>query len=148
MAGRTEETTQDVAGGARELLRLPFPLIVSNSFWTLQIAIDRVFLSRLSSDAVGAAMAGVLLFWAPLTLLQNTANYATTFVAQYVGAGRARRVGPSVWQALYFSVATGLAFLALVPAADFLMRLGGHSEELRRLEVIFFQACVSPPCRL
>ena len=38
----------------------------------------------------GAAMAGALLFWAPLTLLQNTANYATTFVAQYVGAGRHR----------------------------------------------------------
>src|SRR4051794_33019342 len=88
------------AGGGRELVRLALPLIVSNSFWTLQVTIDRVLLSRLSGEAVGAAMAGVLLFWAPLALLQNTANYATTFVAQYVGAGRPGRGRPPLWPAL------------------------------------------------
>src|ERR1700720_4832383 len=102
-------------GTARELLRLALPLILSNSFWTIQVAIDRAFLSRLSSDAVAAAMPALLLFWTPLLLLQNTANYATTFVAQYVGAGRSRRVGPLLWQSLYFSLAGGALFTSLVP---------------------------------
>ena len=91
-------------GSAWELLRLAFPLILTNSFWALQMGIDRVFLSHSSSDAVAASMPAVLLFWTPLTLLQNTAAYATAFVAQYVGAGRPRRVGPTVWQAIYFSI--------------------------------------------
>ena len=36
---------------ARELLALAWPLILSNSFWTLQITLDRVFLSQDSPDA-------------------------------------------------------------------------------------------------
>src|SRR5262245_38624269 len=98
--------TIDRAGGARELLRLSWPLILSNSVWTLQTFIDRIFLSELGSDYVAASMPAVMLFWTPLTLFQNTANYATTFVAQYVGAGRPERVGSAVWQALWFALVT------------------------------------------
>src|SRR5262245_24018396 len=75
-------------GGYGELLRLALPLILSSSFLTLQITIDRVLLSQYDSDTVAAALPAALLFWTPLTLLQNTAGYATTFVAQYLGAGR------------------------------------------------------------
>jgi MATE family multidrug resistance protein len=126
-------------GGAAELLALSVPLILSNSFWTLQIALDRIFLSRFSADALAAAMPGALLFWTPLILLQYTTNYATTFVAQYVGAGRPNRVGPAVWQALYFSVLAGLGFLVLVPAAPLLVALVGHAEKVRELEEVYFR---------
>src|SRR5437764_2566775 len=81
------------AGGSRELLKLALPLIVSNSFLTLQLTIDRVMLSRQNSDAVGAAMVAAVMYWTPFALLQFTASYAATFVAQYVGAGRPQRVG-------------------------------------------------------
>src|SRR5712692_4846502 len=100
-------------GSVRELLRLAWPLIVTNSFFTLQIFIDRILLSHSSSEAVGASMVAVMLFWAPLALLQWTANYATTFVAQYVGAGQNRRVGPVIWQSLYFSLGGGVVFMLL-----------------------------------
>jgi multidrug resistance protein, MATE family len=126
-------------GGARELLRLAWPLILGNSFWTIQIALDRVLLSRASSELVGAAMAAALLFWTPITFLQYTANYATTFVAQYTGAGQNHRVGPVVWQALYFSSLTGVAFLGLIPLAPWIVGLGGHAPELQKLEVAYFQ---------
>src|SRR5260370_25245868 len=98
-------------GGGRELLRLAIPLILSSSFLTLQVTIDRALLSQASSDAVAAAMPAALVYWTVLTLLQNIANYATTFVAQYTGAGRKERVGPAVWQSFYFSVVAGIAFL-------------------------------------
>ncbi|MFO0970066.1 MAG: MATE family efflux transporter [Gemmataceae bacterium] len=51
-----------------------------------------------SSDALAASMAGAMVFWTLFTLPQSTAAYATTFVAQYVGAGRPERVGPAIWQ--------------------------------------------------
>jgi MATE family multidrug resistance protein len=125
-------------GGGRELLQLAVPFILSSSFLTLQLVIDRALLTHASSDAVAAAMPAALLYWTPMALLQNIANYATTFVAQYLGAGRPERVGPSVWQALYFSVLAGLCFLVLVPLAALIMALGGHSPSIQDLETRYF----------
>lgn len=126
-------------GGGQEVMRLALPLILSSSFWTLQVTIDRMFLSWLSSDAVASAMASVLLFWTPFTLLQNISNYATTFVAQYHGAERPQRVGPAVWQSLYFSLVTGIAFLGLIPFSGSLVALGEHSAVVQELEIIYFE---------
>src|SRR5947209_6035517 len=131
-------------GPTRELLRLAWPLVLSNSFVTLQIVLDRILLSRSSSAAVGAGMSAALIFWVFLSLLQNTANYATTFVAQYTGAGRPRDTGPVVWQSLHFSFVSGLAFLALVPLAGTVVALGQHAPELQELEATYFRClCVA-----
>lgn len=124
-------------GGARELLRLAWPLVLSNSFWTLQLTVDRILLGWSSSDDMAASMAGTWLFWIPVALLQNTASYATTFVAQYTGAEQPHRVGPAVWQAILFSVATGLAFLGFLPFIESIIALGGHSARLQELETMF-----------
>jgi MATE family multidrug resistance protein len=126
-------------GGGQELLRLALPLILSNSFLTLQMTIDRALLSQYSIDAVAASWPAALLYWTPMALFQNIANYATTFVAQYSGANRLDRVGPAVWQALHFSVVVGIAFLGLLPLAVPLIALGGHSAEVQTLEVTYFQ---------
>jgi MATE family multidrug resistance protein len=127
-------------------MQLALPLILSSSFMTLQITIDRALLSKSSSNAVAAAIISAAVYWTVFVLLQNTANYATTFVAQYTGAGRPRRVGPAVWQALYFSIAGGIAFLGLVPLARPLMALGGHIPEIQELEVTYFQClCFAAP---
>jgi MATE family multidrug resistance protein len=126
-------------GGGKEVLGLALPFILSNSLWTLQITVDRVLLSQWSSNAVAAAMPAALLIWTPLTLFQNTAGYATTFVAQYVGAGRPNRVGSVLWQALYFSLLAGLGFLGLILLAKPLTTLGGHEEPIRFMEETFFR---------
>jgi MATE family multidrug resistance protein len=126
-------------GGGRELLRLALPLILSSSFMTLQVSIDRALLSQFSSDAVAAAMPAALLYWTPFLLMQGVANYAMTFVAQYTGAGRPERIGPAVWQALYFAVAAGVAFLGLLPLAGSIVALGGHSPAIQELEIIYFR---------
>jgi MATE family multidrug resistance protein len=126
-------------GGTRELLALAWPLVLSNSFMTFQMTVDRVLLSRYQADAVGAAIAAVLFYWTPLTLLQQTAAYATAFVAQYTGAGRPQRVGPAVWQALHFGLVSGLAFLGLSWLAEPLARLGNHAPEMQALEAEYFR---------
>ena len=82
---------------------LAWPLILSNSFWTLQITLDRVFLGWRSSNDTAACMAAAMLFWVPTTLLQYTVSYVTTFVAQFHGARQPERVGPVVWQAIALS---------------------------------------------
>ena len=133
-------------GGGLEMFRLAFPLILSNSFFAVQIFVDRVLLSNAHSDAVAASMPAAALYWMIIVLPQNVAGYASVFVAQYLGAGRPERVGPVVWQALYFSLAAGLAFIALSWLADPVTRLMGHSENIQRLEAAYFGVlCFAAP---
>ncbi|HET6573748.1 MAG TPA: MATE family efflux transporter [Fimbriiglobus sp.] len=127
-------------GGYRELIALSLPLILSASFWTVQIFIDRVFIAMVSSDALAATMPTVLYFWTPFVLLNSTALYATVFVAQYTGAGRPGRIGPVVWQALRFSLVTGLLFPLLTPAAGFIIGLTEHTPAVKVLELEYFRA--------
>jgi MATE family multidrug resistance protein len=124
--------------GAGELLRLAWPFILSNSCWTLQLAFNRMLLGRVGCDGIGAATVATMLYWTPVCLLSNVAGYASILVAQYLGAGQPRRVGPAVWQAIHFSLAAGLVFLGVVPFAAPLVALAGHSPELQALEASYF----------
>jgi MATE family, multidrug efflux pump len=123
----------------RTLLGLAWPLIVSNSFTTIQLTIDRLFLSWYDVDAATASVATLMVFWLPYVLLFITAGYVATFAAQYSGAGRPHRVGPAVWQGIYFSVAAGLAMLALIPLGGPIFRLIAHEPAIQTLEVQFFR---------
>jgi len=54
-------TTRPTWASAREVLKLAWPLVLTNSAWTLQIVLDRVLLSQSSTEAVGAGMAAVMI---------------------------------------------------------------------------------------
>jgi Na+-driven multidrug efflux pump len=130
-----------------ELLALAWPLIVSNSFWTLQIALDRILLSRHSAAEVAAAMPAAILFWTPFNLIFCTASYATTFVAQYTGAARPERVGPVVWQSIYFSIFAGLAMCCSCRTGRPSSRSAATSQSCRCTKRVTFSACAIRPCR-
>jgi MATE family multidrug resistance protein len=121
------------------LLKLAWPLVVSNSFTTVQVFIDRLFLSWYDVDTATAAVLANMLFWLPFALLFPTAGYVATFAAQYTGAGRPLRVGPAVWQGLYFSVIAGLGMLLLVPLAGPIFRAVDHAPTIQALEIQFFR---------
>ena len=122
------------------LLKIAWPLIVANSFWNLQLTIDRVYLGNFSIEALGAAMAVMGVFWVPMALLQQTASYLMTFVAQYFGAKEEHKIGPAVWQALYVSVFGGILFLGLIPFSPTIFNWIGHSSSLIPLEIEYFDS--------
>jgi multidrug resistance protein, MATE family len=122
-----------------ELVRLAWPLMLGNLFFSIQIAIDRVFLSRFDPDASGAALSASMLLWIPVIFVQNTGGFVATFVAQYYGAKRFREIGPVVHQAILWSILGGLAVIVtLSPFAAPLMALSGHSPKLVQLEAEYF----------
>lgn len=122
----------------RAILKIAWPLIISNSFWNLQLTIDRIFLGMHSTEALGAAIAVMGVFWVPMALLQQTAAYVATFIAQYTGAGRPNRVGPSFWHAIHISVGGGLLMLLLIPLAEPIFALAQHPASVRQMEVEYF----------
>lgn len=128
-----------VPGGSRELLALAAPLIVSQSFMTVQVFVDTVLLAWHDPREMAASFPAVMWYWLPFGLIQVTAGYTSTFVAQYTGAGRPHRVGPAVWQGIHFGWLAGLLFLLLVPVAPLLITLGGHSPALQALETTYLR---------
>jgi MATE family multidrug resistance protein len=126
-------------GGSWELLSLALPLVVSQSFMTVQVFVDTVLLSWHDQREMAATLPAIMWYWLPFGLLQVTAGYVSTFVAQYTGARRPQRVGPAVWQGIHFAVLAGLLFLIMVPFAPHLIALAGHSAALQALEVIYLR---------
>jgi len=128
-----------VPGGKLELFKLALPLILSQSFMTVQVFIDTILLSWHNPDEMGATVPAVMWYWLFFGVLQVTAGYVSTFVAQYTGAARPHRVGPAVWQGIHFAVLTGLLFLVVVPLAPHMIAAGGHDLASQRLQVIYLQ---------
>jgi len=126
-------------GGYREILELAFPLILSTGAWSIQQFVDRMFLTWYSTDAIAAAMPAGLLNYTFMSLFIGTASYVSTFVAQYDGAGAYKRIGPVIWQGFYFSIIAGLLLLFLYKSADALFKFAGHTPEVQKMEVIYFQ---------
>ena len=125
--------------GIRELLSLAGPLILSTSALTVQEFVDRMFLSWYSASSIAAALPAAVVNWGFISLFWGTAGYVSTFVAQYSGAGRLERIGPSIWQGLYVALAGALVNLLLAPLAVPLFALIGHPAEVQEQEAVYFR---------
>jgi MATE family multidrug resistance protein len=121
------------------LLKIALPMIVSQSFVAVQVLLDRVLLSWHSQLEQAATGNALIWYWQFFGLLQVTAGYSSTFVAQYTGANRPHRVGPAVWQGIHFAWAAGLLFLLLVPVAPWLVSLGGPDPVVQRHETVYLR---------
>jgi MATE family multidrug resistance protein len=122
-------------GGGREVALLAYPLILSHLSFTIQTFVDRLFLTWYSAEAVAGAVTGLFAVWSVVALFTGTGEYLTTFVAQYIGAGRPARVGPALWQGIYFAAGAGLFLALLAPLAGPVFDLAGHDAALRTYEV-------------
>lgn len=129
---------QGEAGYGR-LLKIAFPLILSTGSHSVMMTIDRILLSWHSTDSIAAAVPAALLNFAILCFFLGTAMYTSTFVAQYIGAGRPERVGPALWQGLRIAAAGGIVLPLIGPFAPQIFALVGHDPSVQAEEVIYFR---------
>jgi MATE family multidrug resistance protein len=122
-------------GGGREVALVAYPLILAHLSFTVQTFVDRLLLTWYSTEAMAGAFTGLLSVWSIVALFTGTGEYLTTFVAQYLGAGRPGRIGPAMWQGIYFSAGAGVLVAALSPLAGPFFDLAGHAPSLRGYEV-------------
>ncbi len=129
-------------GGYKEILILAIPLILSTGSMTIQHFVDRMFLTWYSPEAIAASTPAGLVSFTFMSLFMGTATYVSTFVAQYSGAKHYTRIGPAVWQGIYFSFFAGLVVLPLYPLAPKIFAAAGHAPRVQRLEVQYFQILI------
>ena len=132
------------AGSFRELMTVAIPLVLSSGSLSLMIAIDRLFLTWYSEDALAASLPAAALHWTVMSAFVGMINYGNAFVAQYEGAGRKDRVAASVWQGIFSWQAgnpgpacSSLRCFRWPPF--FFRRKGGHAPEVQHYETQFFR---------
>ncbi len=126
-------------GGYRELWIMALPLILSTGSWSIQHFVDRMFLAWYSPEAIAAVMPSGILNFTTMSIFIGTASYASIFVAQYYGAGKLDRVGPSCWQGVYVALIGGAVHALLIPLAAPFFAFVGHEPVVQKYEVIYFQ---------
>jgi multidrug resistance protein, MATE family len=123
----------------KDLFTLSVPLILSMSGIMLMQFIDAIFLSWYSPDAIAAVVPAGMASLFLTSAFSGTAGYTSTFVAQYLGAGRRDAAAHAVWQGNWFAIVSGglLVFVALL--ATPLFRWVGHAPHLQSMEATFFR---------
>jgi len=125
--------------GLREAFFISVPLVISSLSWTVMNFIDRLFLLSYSEDAVAAALPSGIMAFAVICFPLGIASYASTFVAQYFGAGRHKQIGPSVWQAAWLGIIAVPLAIAVIPLAPWIFHDGRTSPEIIGLEINYFR---------
>jgi multidrug resistance protein, MATE family len=101
----------------KRLLVIALPMILSQASETAMLFVDRLFLSRVSSLHLAAAMAGGLTNFAVSSIFVGIVGYVNAIVAQYYGSGRREYCAQATVQALYLSL---FAVPLLVAVAQFI----------------------------
>jgi MATE family multidrug resistance protein len=125
--------------GGREVLRVAAPLVISSLSWTIMAFFDRVFLNWVSGEAMDASFTSSMAWFAFLALPLGICAYVNTFVAQYDGAGRHRRIGLVIWQANWLACGLGFLSLCLIPLAPALFKLAGYRGHEAADDIQYFQ---------
>lgn len=131
-------------GGMKHVLIIAVPMILSTSAHAVQMFTDRMFLWWHSAHEFTASMQASITSFTLICFFIGVTGYANIFVAQYTGSQRPNRVGPAIWQAIYFALLGGVFMLTLIPYSEKIFALMDHQPQVQVLESVYFKImCIS-----
>lgn len=125
-------------GGIGEILTMSLPMIVSNACDTLMIFTDRLFLARVSPEAMNAALGAGMTYFLLTTFFVGLVSYSTALVAQYFGAKRKNYCSIAFTQALIIAVIAAPIILAMRPVVHWYFASVGLSPIQLSLQLDYF----------
>ena len=129
-------------GSIRELLIIALPMMASNACDTVMTFTDRLFLAKLGSAQMNAALGGGMTCFMMVTFFIGLIGYGTALVAQYYGAGQKRNCTVVVTQTLILSVLAYPIILMLSPLVRGLFRASGIAPEQLGPQMLFFNILI------
>ncbi|RMD76443.1 MAG: MATE family efflux transporter, partial [Lentisphaerae bacterium] len=126
-------------GGARLLLQIAFPMIVSQGAETLMMFVDRLFLARLSPVHLAAAMGAGIAMFTMTTFFVGVLGYVNAMVAQYFGVNKMAEAGRAAGQGIIFACLSYPLALILTLGVIPLLQYVGHTPEQILLEKQYIQ---------
>lgn len=131
--------SNDLNGGLKQLIWLLLPLLGTAFANYLFLLVEKMYLARLSFDAVEAAVnvAYVCQIFQMSTVALGM--MAQVFVGRWVGAKDYQAIGPGVWQFIWFSI---LSMFLTVPASLFYGHWFFHGSVIEAIALPYFYLLV------
>ena len=134
-------------GGVQELLAIALPMVVSHACDTVMVFTDRLFLSRVGSAQMTAAMAGGLTCYTVMTFFLGLTGYTTALVAQNLGAGREERCAVVTTQAMLIALCAYPLILLARPLIHWVFAHTGIPEtqlvpQIRYFDIIVYATLI------
>lgn len=104
-------------GGIKEVLILAFPMIISTACDGVMTFTDRLFLARVGSEQMNAAMGGGVTMQMLTFFFVGLTGYSTALVAQYFGAGKKQNATKAAFQAILITLLAWPVILLVKPLA-------------------------------
>lgn len=131
------------SGGIYDLLPIALPMMISQSFDTAMMFIDRLFLSKLGEGYMAACMSGGMISFTTMTFFIGLLSYSGTLTAHAWGAKQYHECPKIVSQGIWLS----LLFFPIILLISGLLVLNfdklGHAPEQVVLERQYFLALLS-----
>ncbi|MDR1383381.1 MAG: MATE family efflux transporter [Planctomycetaceae bacterium] len=143
--------------GWRDVLAIAVPMVISSGSWAIMNFADRVMLTwysgktaelftqsntiqsadEIAAAATGAATAASSFYLVITSLPLGIMMLINAFVSQYYGAGKPHRIGPVVWQGIFFGIILLPIYILLEPVFVMVFPLMKHEPGLIALEKQF-----------
>ncbi|MDR0340433.1 MAG: MATE family efflux transporter [Puniceicoccales bacterium] len=98
-----KELTKYGRGSLRELWVVAWPLVISSAANMFMLVGDRIVLAHYSASTFNASLGAMPWIWTAFVPLLTIVNIADVLVGRFNGSGEHGRIGPTVWQMLWFS---------------------------------------------
>lgn len=129
-------------GSLKEMMAISFPMVISYGCDTIMTFTDRLFLSKLGSEKMNAAMGGGLTAMILVTFFIGLTGYATAIVAQYFGADRKNLCALTLSQIVIISIIVYPVILFCIPVAHSLFIFMDIAAEQRIPQEIYFNIII------
>jgi MATE family multidrug resistance protein len=103
------------AGGVKELLFIALPMIISTACDGVMTFTDRLFLARVGSEQMNAAMGGGVTMQMLMFFFVGLTGYTTALVAQYFGANQKSNTTVAAFQGILITLLAWPIILMLKP---------------------------------
>jgi len=130
------------SGGIKEMIALAFPMLVSHACDTVMIFTDRMFLSKLGSHQMNAAMGGGMSSFMMMSFFVGLTAYTTALVAQYFGSGKKNKCSFVVTQSLIISLFAYILVLLSKPLMVILMTNSGIDKMQLAHQLVYFNIII------
>jgi MATE family multidrug resistance protein len=129
-------------GGMAELLVIAFPMIISTACDGVMTFTDRLFLARLGSEQMNAAMGGGIAMQMMIFFFIGLTGYTTALVAQYYGSGKKNMVAVAAFQAIIIALVAYPFVLLCKPLAYGYFNIMHVPAEQLKYQVVYFNIVI------
>ncbi len=125
-----------------DILLIAFPMVVSQASETINLFVDRLFLSRLGKLHFTGSMTGGLAAICVTSLFVGVISYTGAIVAQHDGAGDKKSCARATAQALQLAIVGWPLVFLTIPLIRIFFNAIGHIPEQVAMEMAYFRILV------